>query len=82
MVASLVLNPTGGVSGGVPEENVHDWFAVGPSRSGRAGALAPVALKNGRVTAKRSWPGGGLMPKRHVRQQAPWSARPDDLPTR
>jgi 2-dehydro-3-deoxyphosphogluconate aldolase/(4S)-4-hydroxy-2-oxoglutarate aldolase len=39
-----VLLPTGGVS----EENVRDWFAAGAFAVGAGGALAPVALKNGR----------------------------------
>jgi 2-dehydro-3-deoxyphosphogluconate aldolase/(4S)-4-hydroxy-2-oxoglutarate aldolase len=39
-----VLIPTGGVS----EENVHDWFAAGAFAVGAGGALAPVALKDAR----------------------------------
>lgn len=39
-----VLLPTGGVS----EENVRDWFAAGAFAVGAGGALAPVALKDGR----------------------------------
>jgi 2-dehydro-3-deoxyphosphogluconate aldolase / (4S)-4-hydroxy-2-oxoglutarate aldolase len=39
-----VLIPTGGVS----EENVHDWFVAGAFAVGAGGALAPVALKDAR----------------------------------
>lgn len=51
-----VLLPTGGVS----EENVRDWFAAGAFAVGAGGALAPVAIKDGRhreevVTRARSF---------------------------
>ena len=39
-----VLIPTGGVS----EENVHDWFAAGAFAVGAGGALAPAAIKDER----------------------------------
>lgn len=37
-----VLIPTGGVS----EENVHDWFAAGAFAVGAGGALAPAVIKD------------------------------------
>ena len=39
-----VLIPTGGVS----QENVHDWFAAGAFAVGAGGALAPAAIKDDR----------------------------------
>jgi 2-dehydro-3-deoxyphosphogluconate aldolase / (4S)-4-hydroxy-2-oxoglutarate aldolase len=39
-----ILIPTGGVS----EENVHDWFAAGAFAVGAGGALAPAAIKDDR----------------------------------